>query len=41
VMVAIGMSPMPLKVIGKKACLRVKGLSKPSKDLKHKRRPNN
>jgi hypothetical protein len=25
-MVAVGMRPMPLKVIGRKACLRVKGI---------------
>jgi len=39
-MVAIGMSPMPPKVIGRDVCLQTKGLSKLSKDPEPKRRPN-
>jgi len=39
-MVAIGMSPMPPKVIGRDVCLQTKGLSKLSKDPEPKRCPN-
>jgi len=39
-MVAIGMSPMPPKVIGRDACLQTKGLSKLLKDFEPKRCPN-
>jgi hypothetical protein len=39
-MVDVDISPTPLKVIGKKTCLRVKGLSGLSKDLGPKRRLN-
>jgi hypothetical protein len=34
------MNSMPLKVIGKEACLRAKGLSGLSKDPRPKKRPN-
>jgi len=40
VMVAIGMRPMTLNVIGKNVYLRVKGPSGLSRDLRTKRCPN-
>jgi hypothetical protein len=39
-MVAINVNPVPPKVIGRKACLWVKGSFGLSKDLRPKRRPN-
>jgi len=39
-MVVVNMNPMPLKVIGKKACLWTKGPSKLLKDHGPKRCPN-
>ncbi len=39
-MVVIDMNPMPPRVIGKKAYLQTKGISRLSKDPKHKKCPN-
>jgi len=39
-MVDVGMSPMPLKVIERKTCLRVRGPSRLSMDLGPQRHPN-
>jgi hypothetical protein len=39
-MVDVDMNMTPLKVIGKEACLRTKGLSGLSKDPQPKRHPN-
>jgi hypothetical protein len=36
----VNMNPMPLKVIGGKACLRVRSLSRLSKDPRPERCPN-
>jgi hypothetical protein len=36
----VGMNPLPPNVIGRKACLRAKGLLRLSKDLGPKRHPN-
>jgi hypothetical protein len=40
VMVAISMSPMSSKVIGRKGCFQAKGPSRLLKDLEHKKHPN-
>lgn len=39
-MVVVGMSLVPLRVIGREICLRVRGLSKLSKDLGPKKHLN-